>query len=115
MKNIMTQARVGTRSRHSRMGFISDVRTWWRWRMRRAGVHIPPFGDYRLFGTVVSEAHDGWRIEDDDGRTRFAQCDPSITVELRARDRVEIEPMDQSTAGSRLTNRRWTVVRKVIE
>ena len=81
--------------------------------MRRAGVHLPPFGEYRLFGTVLAQEDEGWRIEDDEGRTRFAQRQASSAVDVNIADRVEIEPIFQSTATSPLTNRLWAIVRKL--
>ena len=95
------------------MGIVADLRAWWRWRMRRAGMHMPPFITYRLCGTVVSQEADGWRIEDDEGQTRFAQRYASPQFNLTPDDRVEIEPMVGSWAGARLTNRAWTVLRKL--
>ena len=81
--------------------------------MRRFGVHIPPFGEYRLLGKVLEQEGDGWLIEDDEGRTRFAQRQASPGLDVKVGDRVEIEPMFQSTAGSRLANRYWAIVRKM--
>jgi hypothetical protein len=73
---------------------------------------MPPFGEYRALGRVVAHESEGWRIEDDQGRTRFAQTAPS-SLDIDVGDRVEIEPMFQSSAGTRLTNTLWTIVRKL--
>jgi hypothetical protein len=95
------------------LGIASDVRQWWRWRMRRLGVHMPPFGEYRLCGTILAEEDDWWRIEDDEGRVKFAKRQASRESDVKVGDRVEIEPIFQSTATSRLTNRLWAIVRKL--
>jgi hypothetical protein len=96
------------------MKLLSDLKDWWRWRMRRGQVHLYGIAEYRRSGTIVSRDETHWRIEDAEGRVSFAapEAQPNI-LDLKVGDRVEIEPMFQSDGGSRLSNRFWTVVRRL--
>jgi len=92
---------------------LADLRTWWRWRMRRAKVHIPALAEYRNVGVVMDRDDTCWRIVDDEGRTFLAPVVSSKVPDVNVGDRVEIEPFGPSTAGTRLSNRNWLILRKV--
>ena len=81
--------------------------------MQRAKVHIPGIAEYRNVGVVVDRDDTYWHIEDDEGRTFFAQVAWSSVSDVKIGDRVEFEPIVLSWAATRLTNRAWAIVRRV--
>ena len=93
-------------------GFLSGLAYWWRWRMRRGRVHVFGIAEYRGTGTIVGHADSQWRLEDEQGRVFYAPEQESNIPGLKVGDRVEFEPMFQSTAATRVTNRQWKIVHK---
>lgn len=81
--------------------------------MRKGQVHIYGIAEYRSTGKLVDHADSAWRIEDDEGRVFYSPDAQSSSLSLEVGDRVEFEPMFQSTAASRVTNRFWKIVRKL--
>ena len=71
----------------------ATLRQRWRWRMQRAKVHIPGIAEYRNVGVVVDRDDTYWHIEDDEGRTFFAQVAWSSVSDVKVGDRVEFEPI----------------------
>jgi hypothetical protein len=51
---------------------------------------------------------------DDEGRTFFAQAEWSRVPDVSVGDLVEFEPVGVSTAGTRLSNQGWFIVRKAM-
>jgi hypothetical protein len=81
--------------------------------MQRAAVNVPPFGEFSQTAMVLGEESDGWRLEDDEGRNRFAPRQGSLVADVAVGDRVEIKPLINSSSATRLTSKRWFIVRKV--
>jgi hypothetical protein len=82
--------------------------------MRRGKVHMYGIAEYRNVGTIVASDGAYWRIEDDEGRAFYAQTPGpgANAVDMEIGDRVEFEPLFQSTAASSASNRLWQIVRK---
>ena len=80
--------------------------------MRRGLVHVFGIAEHRGTGTIVGHADSHWRLEDEQGRVFYAPEHESNIPGLGVGDRVEFEPMFQSTAATRLTNRQWKIVHK---
>jgi hypothetical protein len=81
---------------------LSSLRIWWRWRMRRNQVHIPGIVEFRMVATVVALHEGSFSVSNDpDGPTYFVLANPWI-ADVKAGDRVEIEP---SSASSRASGR----------
>jgi hypothetical protein len=81
------------------MTLLSALREWWRWRMRRARVHIPGTVEYRNTGVIMDRDDSTWRIEGDEGRIYFAEIAWTRVPDLRIGDRVEFGPLFFSAAG----------------
>jgi hypothetical protein len=95
------------------MRLLSDSFEWCRRWMRRGKVHIHGIAEYRNAGTIVTQNETHWRIEDDEGRAFYSPIAESDSLGVRIGDRVEFEPMFQSTAASSVSNRLWKINRKL--
>ena len=93
------------------MSFLSALREWWRWRMRRARVHIPGIVEYRNTGVIVDRDETSWRIDGDEGRTYFAVIAWSNVPDVHIGDRVEFGPIFVS--GPPFGNRAMVIHRKL--
>ena len=89
-------------------GVLSSLGVWWRWRMRRSQVHLPPIIVFRTVGTVVAIDGGYFRVELPDGRSMSVMANPWI-ADVNIGDRVEFEPSGSSIAGWRT----WILVRKL--
>jgi hypothetical protein len=98
--------------RQGQMNVLSSIGEWWRWRLGRARVHVHGVAEYRHEGTIVARDGSRWQIEDNEGRVFLAPIADSNVINVSVGDRVEFEPMGQSTAATSLLNL-WTIVRKV--
>ena len=83
------------------MSFLSALRAYWRWKMRRGRIHIPGIVEYRNTGVIVDRDDATWRIEGDEGRTYFAEiaCTNGDVTDLHIGDRVEFGPLFASGSG----------------
>ena len=93
------------------MSLLSALREWWRWRMRRARVHIPGILEYRNAGVIVDRDDTTWRIDGDEGRTYFAEIAWRQVPDLHVGDRVEFGPVFARTMP--FSNRGMVIHRKL--
>ena len=56
------------------MSLISSLREWWRWRMHRARIHLPPIAQYRVRGRSCGSKVGVGLSQDEDTRLRHVEA-----------------------------------------